>query len=209
MQQEIDLTRLIGDPLTGLAARAEEDSFQVLSPGVGLYDMPPAVGAYVRPGSFLGYLTVVRRYYHLVLPEGRHGVVTHHHIQNRKHRVEYGQPLLTVSPEVSTSIGLEVAKTEAAIEAEEGVPEGMFAVKSPTDGIFYGRPNPQSPFYVEEGTLVTKGTVLGLVEVMKCFNPISYPGEPELPNRARIAKVVAQDATEVKHGGLLFVVEEA
>jgi acetyl-CoA carboxylase biotin carboxyl carrier protein len=85
----------------------------------------------------------------------------------------------------------------------------MFAVKSPTDGIFYLRANPQSPSYVEEGAIVTQGTTLALVEVMKCFNPILYPGEPEFPAKGTIFKIANKDSTEVKHGQVLFIIEPA
>ncbi|HVP57169.1 MAG TPA: biotin/lipoyl-containing protein, partial [bacterium] len=106
------------------------------------------------------------------------------------------------------AIGLE-SRQASAVVADEGVPEGMFGVRSPTDGIFYRRANPQSPAYVEEGAVVCQGAVLALVEVMKCFNPIVYAGEPELPPRGRIVRIAAKDTTEVKHGVLLFVVEPA
>ena len=99
-------------------------------------------------------------------------------------------------------------KTQTGAEtSEEGIPEGMFGLRSPTDGIFYRRPNPQSPNYVEEGQVVTTGTALGLVEVMKCFNSIVYPGKPEFPPEAKITRILPGDASEVNHGSLLFIVE--
>jgi biotin carboxyl carrier protein len=57
--------------------------------------------------------------------------------------------------------------------------------------------------------VVTQGAVLALVEVMKCFNPIVYAGEPALPARGRVARIIAKDATEVKHGALLMIIEQA
>jgi acetyl-CoA carboxylase biotin carboxyl carrier protein len=117
---------------------------------------------------------------------------------------------VSVSPETHAALGSEIDVQEAEKETSvEGIPEGMFGVKSPTDGIFYRRANPQSPVYVEEGATVSTGTVLALVEVMKCFNPIVYPGEPEFPPSARIVRIIPKDSSEVKHGSLLFVVEPA
>jgi acetyl-CoA carboxylase biotin carboxyl carrier protein len=177
---------------------------------VGLFDLPPAAGTFLMPGSFVGYLTRMRRYYHLLMPEGHHGVVTQLHVSDRKQRVEYGQPLFTVSAKAEAGLTTEFEKIEANTgKTDEGIPEGMFGVRSPTDGIFYRRANPQSPPYVEEGAVVEHGSVLALVEVMKCFNPILYPGEPEFPPRARIVRAVIKDATEVKHGSVIFVVEPA
>jgi acetyl-CoA carboxylase biotin carboxyl carrier protein len=207
-----DLVRLLGEPKTCMARESQEHegTFEVVSPAIGLYDMPPHVGAFVGPGSFVGYLTIMRRYHHLMVPEGHHGVVTRVHVSHRKQRVEYGQPLFTVSPEALSGAFLGIEKTEGgAAAADQGVAEGTFGVKSPTDGIFYCRANPQSPAYVEEGAVVSQGTVLALVEVMKCFNPIVYPGEPEFPAKGRIVRIAAKDTTEVKHGAVLFVVEPA
>lgn len=207
-----DILRLVGEPRTCLVRESAEHKgvFEILAPAIGLFDMPPAVGTYLRPGSFSGYLTVLRRYYHLMIPEGHHGVVTHVHVRTRKQRVQYGEPLFTVSPEAASGAALDLERREdKAATADEDVPEGMFAVRSPTDGIFYKRANPQSPSYVEEGSVVSRGTVLALVEVMKCFNPIVYAGEPEFPAQGRVARIIARDATEIEHGALLMVIEPA
>jgi biotin carboxyl carrier protein len=212
MHKESDLVRLMGEPRTCMVKRSLQldGHFDVLSPGVGLYDMAPAAGTFVTAGSFVGYLTVLRRYFHLLVPEGHHGVVAHIQVQSRKQRVEYGQPLFTVSPQAETELMTEFTATGADVDVPDlDVPEGMLGIRSPTDGIFYRRPNPQSPAYVEEGKVVSHGAVLALVEVMKCFNPILYPGEPEFPAKARVAKILVNDATEVKHGSVLMIVEPA
>jgi biotin carboxyl carrier protein len=210
--KDTEIVRLIGEPRTCLVREsADQDGhFDILAPGVGLFDMPPAAGTFLLPGSFVGYLTVVRRYFHLLMPEGHHGVVTRLYVTDRKQRVEYGQVLFTVSAKAESGLTTEFKKIEGqAVGTDESVPEGMFGVRSPTDGIFYRRPNPQSPPYVEEGSLVEQGSVLALVEVMKCFNPILYPGEPEFPPRGRVVRVTADDAAEVKHGSVIVVVEPA
>ena len=210
--KDTEIVRLIGDPRTCLVRESgdKEGHFDILAPGVGLFDMPPATGTYLTPGSFVGYLTVMRRYFHLLMPEGHHGVVTRLHVADRKQRVEYGQALFTVSAKAEAGLTTEFMKIEADTgKSDEGIPEGMFGVRSPTDGIFYRRANPQSPADVEEGAVVEQGAVLALVEVMKCFNPILYPGEPEFPPRARVVRATAEDATEVKHGSVIFVVEPA
>jgi biotin carboxyl carrier protein len=210
--KDTEIVRLIGGPKTCLVRESSDKDghFDILAPGVGLFDMPPAVGTFLLPGSFVGYLTVMRRYFHLLMPEGHHGVVTRLHVADRKQRVEYGQALFTVSAKAEAGLTTEFRKIEADTgRAGDGIPEGMFGVRSPTDGIFYRRANPQSPPYVEEGALVEQGSVLALVEVMKCFNPILYPGEPEFPPRARVVRAMAEDATEVKHGLVIFVVEAA
>lgn len=47
-----------------------------------------------------------------------------------------------------------------------------FTVQSPLPGIFYRRPAPDQPPFVEPGATVTEQTTIGLVEVMKQFAEI-------------------------------------
>ena len=54
-------------------------------------------------------------------------------------------------------------------------------VRSPIPGVFYRRPDPDSPPYVSEGDLVDPGGVVGLVEVMKQF----YEVQSEVRGRVR------------------------
>lgn len=210
VQKDIEFRRLIGEPRMCLVRESQDENghFDILAPGVGLYDSPPAPGTYITPGSFVGYLTVIRKYYHLVVPENHHGIVTHLHVESRKQQVEYGQPLFTVSPMAEAGFVEEFEGGKPKKETGEDL-EGAFAILSPTDGIFYRRPNPQSAPYVKQGSEVRHGTILALVEVMKCFNPIIYPGEPEFPAVGKVKHIVPEDATEVKHGSPLFIIEPA
>jgi acetyl-CoA carboxylase biotin carboxyl carrier protein len=45
-------------------------------------------------------------------------------------------------------------------------------VRSPIPGVFYRRPNPDSPPFVSEGDVIEDGGVVGLVEVMKQFHEV-------------------------------------
>ena len=45
-------------------------------------------------------------------------------------------------------------------------------IRSPIPGVFYRRPDPDSPAYVDEGARVEPGQVVGLVEVMKQFHEV-------------------------------------
>ena len=165
IHKDIELARLIGEPRTCLVRECDQKGFfEALSPSTGFFDRPPAIGTFVRPGSPVGYLTILRKYYHLLIPEGHHGIVTDLYITARKQRVEYGQPIFKVSPESEITLDSRFESTKAEAQApSEGIPEGMFGVRSPTDGIFYRRPNPQSPPYVETGSAVSQGTILALV----------------------------------------------
>lgn len=46
-------------------------------------------------------------------------------------------------------------------------------VPSPLPGTFYPRESPSSPDFVKVGDTVSAGDQVGLVEVMKMFNPIT------------------------------------
>ena len=75
-----------------------------------------------------------------------------------------------------------------------------------SDGIFYRRPSPDSPAYVEVGSAVSSGSIMGLVEIMKCFHQITYGGL-DLPEKGEIVKILADDAAEVRFGQALFHVK--
>ena len=46
------------------------------------------------------------------------------------------------------------------------------AITAPLTGIFYRSPSPQAPPFVQVGSIVAAGDVIGLIEAMKLFNEI-------------------------------------
>ena len=46
------------------------------------------------------------------------------------------------------------------------------AVVAPLTGVFYRSPSPQTPAFVQIGSIVVAGDVIGLIEAMKLFNEI-------------------------------------
>jgi biotin carboxyl carrier protein len=191
--------------LVALVERGGDDGseLQIHSPAVGLFGKAPRLGEVLVGGSRVGRLDRLGRGVDLVLPRGVGGRVVESRLRNRHHPVEHGQLLLRLLPVEKAALG------EEAIEAPQGadqeVPEGTHAVTSPTHGMFYRRPGPDSPAYVEPGQQVETGATLALVEVMKCFTSIAYGGEG-LPPRAEIVEVCAEDGAEIKADQLLFVV---
>lgn len=63
------------------------------------------------------------------------------------------------------------------------------AIRSPVPGVFYRRPDPASPPFVQEGDPVEPGTVVGLVEVMKQFTEL----RSEVAGRVRAFNVDDED----------------
>ncbi|MDY7036398.1 MAG: biotin/lipoyl-containing protein [Thermodesulfobacteriota bacterium] len=76
-------------------------------------------------------------------------------------------------------------------------------VKAPMSGVFYRRPAPNEPSYVEVGDIVKKKQVLGLLETMKVFQKIKSP------MNGKIVEIVAQNESPLKDNEVMFVIEAA
>jgi len=62
------------------------------------------------------------------------------------------------------------ASTTVAAEAPAGT--AYPTVNAPLTGIFYRSPSPQAPAFIQVGSQVNQGDVIGLIEAMKLFNEI-------------------------------------
>ncbi len=178
----------------------------VLAPLVGTWTDHPHGGALVGPGSRVGFLSHLTRRFALVLPDGAAGRVAQGVPRDRAVAVEYGQVLFQLSP-VEAVERQTVSEDAGTLGRPPGadLPPGTWAVVSPTDGVFYRRPSPASPPFVEEGSRIRAGDPIGLVEVMKTFNQIAYGG-PGLPEEAQVVQIRRGDAEEVRAGDVLLVV---
>ena len=82
-----------------------------------------------------------------------------------------------------------------------GADENLLAIKAPLLGIFYRRPQPGSPPYVEVGSLVDENTTVALMEVMKLFNPV------RAGVMGRIHKICIEDGEPVEYNQVLFLLK--
>jgi acetyl-CoA carboxylase biotin carboxyl carrier protein len=57
-------------------------------------------------------------------------------------------------------------------DEDEGLDEGLVAVRAPLPGTFYRAPRPGAPPFVEVGSRVDADTVIGIVETMKLMNSV-------------------------------------
>jgi acetyl-CoA carboxylase biotin carboxyl carrier protein len=181
----------------------------VASPVVAMADGAPKPGAFLNPLDRVIALKVLHQRYALRLPRDVQGRIVEVLIPNAFTPVAYDQPLARLDPRAAQGGDPALAAGAAgrgASAAGEAAGAGLILVTAPSDGIFYRRPTPDAPAYVERGAPVAHGTVLGLVEVMKCFNQITYGG-PGYPERGEIVKVLAEDAAEVQFGQELFWVK--
>ncbi len=74
-------------------------------------------------------------------------------------------------------------------------------ITSPIVGTFYRAPSPESPAYVEVGSVVEKGQVFCIVEAMKLMNEI------EAEFRCKVLEICKENAKPVEFGEPLFIVE--
>jgi biotin carboxyl carrier protein len=85
-------------------------------------------------------------------------------------------------------------------ETSQGVKR--IEVRAPMSGVFYRRPGPDQPAYVEVGDEVKKKQVLGLLETMKVFQSVKSP------TTGTIVEIVAQNEAALKDDDLMFVIEK-
>jgi biotin carboxyl carrier protein len=76
-------------------------------------------------------------------------------------------------------------------------------VRSPIPGVFYRRPDPDSPPFVSEGDVVEHGAVVGLIEVMKQFH------EVQSEVRGRVRSFAVDDEGVVGAGDVIAELDPA
>jgi acetyl-CoA carboxylase biotin carboxyl carrier protein len=103
------------------------------------------------------------------------------------------------SAPAAPSAAAPVASTPAAAPAADN----LITIKSPMIGTFYRRASPDKPLLAEEGTEVSAGKVVCIIEAMKLFNEI----ESEV--KGTIVKILVEDASPVEFDQPLFLVQPA
>jgi acetyl-CoA carboxylase biotin carboxyl carrier protein len=91
----------------------------------------------------------------------------------------------------------------ASAPAAAPVADNLITIKSPMIGTFYRRASPDKPLLAEEGTEVSAGKVVCIIEAMKLFNEI----ESEV--KGTIVKILVEDASPVEFDQPLFLVQPA
>ena len=83
---------------------------------------------------------------------------------------------------------------------EEISEEGLVPVKASVTSVFYRRPSPNEPPFVEVGDEVKEDTVLCLLEVMKCFRQVTADVH------GVIEKICVESNHFVEQGTKLFLI---
>ena len=115
---------------------------------------------------------------------------------------------VTTAPAQMYTSGPAAPVAQAAPSAPTAAPtapvaSNLITIKSPMIGTFYRRASPDKPLMAEEGTEVSPGKVVCIIEAMKLFNEI----ESEV--KGTIVKVLVEDASPVEYDQPLFLVEPA
>ena len=109
------------------------------------------------------------------------------------------QTVYASAPAAAPSAAAPVASAPAAAP----VADNLITIKSPMIGTFYRRASPDKPLLAEEGTEVSAGKVVCIIEAMKLFNEI----ESEV--KGTIVKILVEDASPVEFDQPLFLVQPA
>ncbi len=130
--------------------------------------------------------------------EDKDGKVT---IKQKEERVTVTSVPTTSYTSVPAASPAPAAVASTPSTAAAPVANNLLTIKSPMIGTFYRRAAPDKPLMAEEGTVVSPGKVVCIIEAMKLFNEI------ESEFKGTIVKVLVEDASPVEFDQPLFLVQ--
>ncbi len=111
-------------------------------------------------------------------------------------------PAATPAPAVAAAPAAAAPKAPTAAPAAEAISEeGLVPVKASVTSVFYRKPSPEEPAFVEVGDEVQEDTVLCLLEVMKCYRQVMAE------TKGTIAKICVESNSLVERGSTLFLIK--
>ncbi|OGU41053.1 MAG: acetyl-CoA carboxylase, biotin carboxyl carrier protein [Ignavibacteria bacterium RIFOXYB2_FULL_35_12] len=119
-------------------------------------------------------------------------------IAKKTHTLHSGSRPHVVLPPASVDEGL---KDVTSVNEKETKAETRHEIRSPIVGTFYLAPGPDADPYVQVGDIVTKGSVLCIVEAMKLMNEI------ESDTEGRIVKILVENGKPVEFNQPLFLIQ--
>ncbi len=132
--------------------------------------------------------------------EDKDGKVT---IKQKEERVTVSSAPVYAAAPAPAPAPVAAAAPASAAPAPAAATDNLITIKSPMIGTFYRRAAPDKPLLAEEGTEVSQGKVVCIIEAMKLFNEI----ESEV--KGTIVKVLVEDASPVEFDQPLFLVQPA
>ncbi|MBN1516909.1 acetyl-CoA carboxylase biotin carboxyl carrier protein [Candidatus Sumerlaeota bacterium] len=98
----------------------------------------------------------------------------------------------------------QASATPAAEEEQtQNEASNLMSITAPMVGTFYQAPSPDSEPYVKVGDMVSKDTVLCIIEAMKLMNEI------KAECNGRIVKIVVENGQPIEYGQPLFLIDPA
>ena len=74
-------------------------------------------------------------------------------------------------------------------------------VRAAMSGVFYRKPAPDEPSYVEVGDTVKKKQILALLETMEVFQKVKCPAN------GNVVEILVESETPLKDDDLMFIIE--
>jgi acetyl-CoA carboxylase biotin carboxyl carrier protein len=104
---------------------------------------------------------------------------------------------------VTSAAPVQEVKQEAVsnVSANHADTSNLHKITSPMVGTFYASPTPDADVYVKAGSVVTKDSIVCIVEAMKLFNEI------EAEVNGEIVEVLVKNGQLVEYGQPLFLVK--
>jgi acetyl-CoA carboxylase biotin carboxyl carrier protein len=115
-------------------------------------------------------------------------------------RVARGVRALATPPAMPAPLPTASASNVAAADAVGG---DYVDITSPFVGSFYRSPSPDSPAFVDVGSVVRSGQTLCIIEAMKLMNEI------ESECAGTVTEIFAQNGKSVEYGQKLFRIKKA
>jgi acetyl-CoA carboxylase biotin carboxyl carrier protein len=113
------------------------------------------------------------------------------------------QPLTFSAPEPQAIATPAAAPITPPAKSAAAPGEGWTTITAPSVGIFYRRPAPDQPSFVEVGSAVEANDPICLIEVMKLFTGVAAPC------KGCIAEILVEDSTMVEYGQPLMYIRPA
>lgn len=113
---------------------------------------------------------------------------------------QFGQLPAAIQPS-GDSQSFPSVNTDARGSASASAPaDGAEMITAPIVGSFYRSPAPDSPPFVEEGTVVKAGNTICIIEAMKMMNELEADFDME------IVKILVENGDMVEYGSPIFEV---
>jgi acetyl-CoA carboxylase biotin carboxyl carrier protein len=78
--------------------------------------------------------------------------------------------------------------------------DGLMPIVASVTSVFYRRPSPGDPPFVEEGDQVNEDTIVCLLEIMKCFRSVSAGV------KGKVEKILVDSGALVQKGNAVMLI---